>query len=162
LAWNYPVHWNEIFRTTIRASIIVSFATFLETYLDRLCSHVELIAKSGLNTHQRGDGTLKRSRKYLTAAGKFSRPSLDAWNGIALFFKVRHVIVHANGFVIGSKHRNAIEQFCQKRADLRLQHGFLEIEPSFLEFLIDRLQDFIRQLETEFRALCEETRQMES
>lgn len=71
------------------------------------------------------------------------------------------MIVHADGFTLGSSYQKAIEHFCEKRSDIRLAYGSIEIEPAFLEFFIDRLKEFIEQLEGEFRALCEETRRVE-
>jgi hypothetical protein len=160
--WNYPVHWDEIFRATIQNSMVVSLATFLETFLDRLCSHVSLITRSELNVRDLRGSILEASRKYLTAIGKFKAPNPAAWTEIGLFFKIRHVIVHVGGFTLGTNHQKAIEQFCKSRSDIRLEHGSIEIEPAFVEFLINQLQEFIQQLESDFKALCEDTRQVES
>ena len=160
--WNYPVHWDEIFRATIRNSMVVSLATFLETFLDRLCSQVSLITRSELNVRDLRGGILERTRKYLTAIGKFKEPNSAAWTEIGLFFKIRHVIVHVGGFTLGTNHQKAIEQFCKSRSDIRLEHGSIEIEPAFVEFLIDQLKEFIQQLENEFKALCEDASQVES
>lgn len=159
--WNYPVHWDEIFRATIRNSMVVSLATLLETFLDRLCSQVSLITKSALNVSDLRGGILERTRKYLTAIGNFKGPNSAAWIEIGQFFRIRHVIVHVGGFTPGSNHKQAIEQFCKNRTDIRLEHGSIEIEPAFVEFLIDHLKEFIQQLESEFKALCEDTRQIE-
>ena len=160
--WNYPVHWDEIFRAAIRNSMVVSLATFLETFLDRLCSQVSLITRSELNVHDLRGGILERTRKYFAAIGSFKEPNSAAWTEIGLFFKIRHVIVHGGGFTLGTNHQKAIEHFCKNRTDIRLEHGSIEIEPAFVEFLIDQLKEFIQQLESEFKALCEDTHQVES
>lgn len=157
----YPIHWDEIFRSTIRRSVVVSLATFLETFLNRLCSHVALVTKSDLKASDLKGSTLERARKYLNAVGKLERPGSTEWDELGLFFKIRNVIVHADGFTLGSSYQKAIEHFCEKRSDIRLAYGSIEIEPAFLEFFIDRLKEFIEQLEGEFRALCEETRRVE-
>lgn len=159
--YNYPIHRDEIFRSTIRNSVVVSLATFFETFIDRLCSQVALITRSDLRVSDLRGSTLERARKYLTAVGKFASPSLFAWHELGLFFKIRNVIVHVGGFTHASNYQKAIQQFCEKRSDIRLEHGSIEIEPAFLEFVINRLLVFLEQLEGEFRSLCEQTRQAE-
>src|SRR5260370_40147322 len=43
LQWHYPVHWDEIFRSTIRSSVVVSLSSFLETFLTRQCYRVAVV-----------------------------------------------------------------------------------------------------------------------
>jgi len=158
----YPIHWDEIFRSTIRNSVVVSLATFLETFLDRLCTHVALITRSDLRVVDLRGSTLERARKYLNAVGKFASPNSLAWDELGMFFKIRNVIVHAGGFTLASSYQKAIQQFCEKRKDIHLEHGSIEIESAFLEFLIEQLKTFVEQLEREFKSLCEQTRRLES
>lgn len=72
------------------------------------------------------------------------------------------MIVHAGGLTLGTNHERVTQRFSKGRGDLWLEHGSIEIEPAFLEFLINQLKEFIQGLEGEFRALCDETRQLES
>jgi hypothetical protein len=102
--------------------------------------------------------TLEKARKDLNQVGKFKRPDTKAWNELGLFFKIRNVIVHAGGFTLGSNYHKAIEQFCEKRTDIKLEHGSIEIQPAFLNLLIEQLRAFNEQLEGEFKSLCEQTR----
>lgn len=157
----YPVHWDEIFRFTIRGSVVVSLATLLETFLKRLCYQVALVAKSELSPANEKGSTLTRARRFLKKVGHFKKPASAAWEEIETFFKIRNVIVHERGFAEGSRYKEIIKSFCQKRGDIRLCHGEIEIEPEFLEFTINQLIAFVEQLEDEFRLLCERTRKAE-
>lgn len=159
--WNYPVHWDEIFRSAIRNSLIVTLATFLETYLDGLCKNVGLVTKCDSNSMDRKGSTLARTRRFLKDVGQFERPSPSGWEDVDTFFKIRNVVVHTAGLAVGSKYEKVIEGFCSGRTDIRLSYGTLEIEPEFFEFAIDMFVAFVEQLESEFVALCERTRRFE-
>jgi hypothetical protein len=159
--WHYPIHWDDIFRSAIRSSLVVTLATFLETYLDELCKNVALVTKSEFDSMAGKGSTLARALRFLRAAGQFYRPDPSAWEEVGTFFKIRNVVVHNAGFAAGSKYEKAIEGFCSGRSDIRLSYGTVEIEPEFFEFVIDRLLAFIEQLESEFLALCDRTRRLE-
>jgi hypothetical protein len=157
----YPVHWNDIFRSTIRGSVVVSLATFLETFVERLSYHVAIVTKSELRSADLKGSTLERARKFLQAVGNFQKPISSVWDEIGLFFKIRNVIVHNAGFTTKSHYEKAIEKFCQNRSDIRVHNGVVEIKPEFLEFIINQLIGFVDQLESEFLLLCERTRNLE-
>lgn len=158
---HYPVHWDEIFRSTIRDSVVVSLATLFETFVERLCYRVALVTKSELRSTDLKGSTLERARRFLLAIGHFQKPASSAWDEIGLFFKIRNVIVHSAGFTIDSNYEKPLEQFCQDRNDIRISGGMVEIEPAFLEFLIGKLVEFVGQLENEFQLLCEQARRFE-
>lgn len=159
--WHYPVHWDEIFRSNIRNSVVVSLATFLETFLEQLCYRVALVTKSGLYSTKQKGSTIERARRFLQAVGHFQKPDTSVWTEVGLFFKIRNVIVHRAGFATGSKYEKLIEIFCHNRSDIRLHNGVIEIKPEFLEFIINQLIVFVDQLESEFLLLCEQTRRLE-
>lgn len=159
--WNYPVHWDEIFRSAIRSSLVVTLATFLETYLDELCKKVELVTKCDSSSTDGKGSTLVRIRRFLKNVGEFEGPTPSAWEEVGTFFKIRNVVVHTAGLASGSKYEKVIEGFCSSRTDIRLSYGILEIEPEFFEFVINRFIALIEQLEIEFAALCERTRKLE-
>lgn len=159
--WHYPVHWDEIFRSAIRNSLVVTLATFLETYLDELCKNVALVTKSEFDLTDGKGSKLARARRFLKTVGQFHGPAPSAWEEVGTFFKVRNVIIHTAGFAAGSKYEKAIEGFCTGRTDIRLSYGTLEIEPEFFEFVINKFVALVEQLESEFVALCERTRRLE-
>jgi hypothetical protein len=158
--WNYPVHWDEIFRSTIRGSVVVSLATFIETFLERLCYRVSLVTESELRASDLKGSTLERTRRFLQVVGHFQKPISSEWEEIGLFYKIRNVIIHNAGFAAKSNYKKAIERFCRNRSDIRLHHDAIEIEPEYLEFMINQLLVFIDQLENEFLLLCEQTRRL--
>jgi hypothetical protein len=160
--WNYPIHWDEIFRSTFRFSIVVSLATFLETFMRRLCYRVALVTKSELSAAELEHFTLQDERKFLQAVGRFQKPIQPAWDEIGLFKKIRNVIVHNAGFTAKSKYKKAIETFCRNRSDIRLRYEVIEIDPEFIEFMINQLVEFVDQLGKEFMLLCERTRALEN
>lgn len=155
---HYPIHWNEIFRETIRGSVIVSLATFLETFLDRLCYRVALVMKSELRANDLRGSTLERAQRFLIAVGHFDNPAAPMWDEIGLFFKIRNVIVHSAGFIASAPYQKQIENFCRKRPDIQIVNKAIEIKPKFVEHIIDQLSEFVEHLEEEFRLLCERTR----
>jgi hypothetical protein len=159
--WNYPVHWDEIFRSAIRSSLVVTLATFIETYLDELCKNVGLVTKCESDSTDGKGSTLVRARRFLKAVGQFQRPTSALWEELGAFLKVRNVVVHTGGFAAGSKYERTIEQFCRLRSDINLSQGTVEIQPEFFEFIINEILMFIEQLESEFLALCERARKLE-
>jgi hypothetical protein len=156
---NYPVHWDEIFRSTIRSSVVVSVATFLETLVTRHCYRVAVIMKS--EAPEFGRDTLKTARDFLKATGGFQKPRSSEWNEISVFFKIRNELVHSPQVGKLPKRREEIERFCRSHDGIRLHHGVVEMEPKFLEFIIDQLVTFASQLDSEFTLLCERTRNLE-
>lgn len=159
--WNYPIHWDDIFRSAIRNSLVVTLATFVETYLIELCKNVALVNKCEFDSKTGKGGTLARARRFLKFVGEFDTPAPSAWEEVDTLFKIRNVVVHAAGFAAGSRYEKAIEGFCNGRTDIRLAYGTVELDPEFFEFVIDRLLAFLEQLESEFLALCERTRKLE-
>jgi len=157
--WHYPVHWNEIFRSTIRSSIVVSLASLLETFLTRQCYRVAVVLEAEVPSFRRD--SLKVARKFLEATGGFQRPGSSEWKEIGLFFKIRNQIVHSPEFGAVSKRNEEIEKFCQDHNGIRLRHGVVEIDPEFLELIINQLISFVDQLESEFTLLCGRTRNLE-
>ena len=157
--WHYPGHWRDIFRPTLRRSVAVSLATFLETLLTRHCYRVAVVTESDCPSFRYD--SLNVARNFLSATGGFQRPSLSEWNVMSLFFKIRNEIVHSQEFGTVSKRKKEIERFCQDRNDIRLQYGEVEIEKEFLEFIINQLISFVDQLESEFTLLCERTKSLQ-
>lgn len=158
-AWHYPVHWDDIFRSTIRGSVVVSLASFLETFLTRQCYRTAVLMQSEAPSFR--SDTLKVARKFLEVTGGFQKPCWPEWNEIGLFFKIRNEIVHSPAFGTVSKRKEEIEKFCKDHNGIRLHHGVVEIEPEFLEYIINQLISFVNQLESEFTLLCERTRNLE-
>jgi hypothetical protein len=93
--------------------MVVSLATFLEIFLNRLCYQVSLVTRSDLTARDLRGSMLERARKYLGAIGKFERPSSARWDEIDSFLRIRHVIVHVGGLTLGTNHQKAIERFSQ-------------------------------------------------
>ena len=156
---HYPVHWSDIFRPILRTSVVVSLATFLETFLMRHCYHVAVVI--GCDSPTFGRGNLEIARKFLSANGGFNKPCASEWNEIKAFFQIRNELVHSQQFGTVSKRKKAIEEFCENRSDSRLHHGEVEIEPQFLEYMITQLISFVQQLEREFKMLCERIKSVE-
>jgi hypothetical protein len=157
--WHYPVHWGDIFRPIHRSSVVVSLATFLETFLMRQCYRVAVIMRC--DSPSFGQDNLKVARKFVSTTGGFQKPSSSEWNEIRAFFQIRNELVHSQQFGTVSKRKKAIENFCRNRNDIRLHHGEVEIEPEFLEYIINQLINFVEQLESEFKLLCERTKSLE-
>lgn len=160
--YHYPVHWDEIFRSTFRFSIVASLATFLETFMRRLCYRVALVTKSELSADNLERLSRKKARKFLETKGDFQKPIQPAWDEIDLFYKIRNVIVHNAGFIAKSTYKDDVEKFCQNRSDIRLRYEVIEIDPEFIEFVINQLVELVDQLRKEFILLCERTRAFEN
>jgi hypothetical protein len=50
-ARHYPVHWNEIFRTTLRSSFLISVMSFEETTVTLICGDVQIITRAKIGVH---------------------------------------------------------------------------------------------------------------
>jgi hypothetical protein len=157
--WHYPIHWRDIFRPIHRSSVVVSLTTFVETILMRRCYYVGVIMEG--DSPSLGQDTVKVARKFLSDKGGFQKPSDSEWNEVRVVFQIRNELVHSQELGTVSKRKKAIENFCKNRSDVRLHNGEIEIEPEFLEYIINQLINFIEKLESKFKMLCERTKALE-
>lgn len=67
-AWNYPVHWDEIFRTNLRSSFLISFLisllSFFEVHLARACENVKITARVPISFSELQGSLLERARLF--------------------------------------------------------------------------------------------------
>jgi hypothetical protein len=156
--WYYPVHWDDIFRATIRNSAVVSLASLVEKFLTRHCYRVAVTESDSPSFRK---DSVKNAREFLSTIGGFQNPSPSEWEAIGLFFKIRNEIVHTQEFGAVSKRKDEIAKFCKHRNDIRLHYGEVQIDPEFLDSMINQLIGFIDQLENEFTSLCERVRSLQ-
>ena len=150
----YPVHWDEIFRETLRSSFLISLISFVEVTLVQLCRDVEVIANAPLSANDIKGTILERSQVFLRPFGGFTAPSDDQWTTLSRIYDVRNVQVHNGGALYASRHEARITQFANSVAGLVETHGHLEVKPEFVSFTLNSIDQFLGSLLTQLEELC--------
>ena len=157
----YPVHWDEIFRETLRSSFLISLISFIEVTLMQLCRDVEAIAKAPLSANNIKGTVLERSQVFLTTFGGFTAPSDDQWTTLYRIYDVRNVLIHNGGALYASRHEARVMQFASSVPGLVEKHGRLEVKPEFASFTFDSIDQFVASLQTQLGELCRRVQSFE-
>jgi len=157
----YPVHWDEIFRETLRSSFLISLISFVEVTLMQLCRDVDVIAKAPLSANDIKGTVLERSQVFLRTFGGFTAPSDDQWTTLSRIYDVRNVLIHNGGALYASRHESRVMQFANSVPGLVETHGRLEVKPAFASFTLDLIDQFVASLQTQLGELCRRVQSFE-
>jgi len=159
--WYYPGHWDDIFRTTLRSSFLISVMSFAEASVARICSDVQIIARARIRVRDLQGNLWERSRLFLEVFGNFTEPESDIWDSVLRVYAVRNLFVHNDG-VPKEEGENRIRQYT------KLVPGFLEtswlqfeIGPEFIPYVLGTMSSFFELLIGQLRALCARVRASE-
>ena len=161
-AWNYPGHWDEVFRGMLRSSFIISLVSVLETRLSQACQAAAIIVRSQIKRSDLKGSVLERSRKFLEVLAKFSEPSPDQWDFLTGIYDVRNVLVHNQGKVYLSWKKQRLSKFIKAQPGLSAPNDFISIEKDFGFSCLGAIQSFLESLQNEIQNLCYRVQQFES
>lgn len=161
-AWNYPMHWDEIFRNILRSSFLISLVSFTENRLNRICANTAIILSSKIKSADLKGSVLERARKFLEVFGGFMEPSEDKWNLLANLYDVRNVFVHYGGSIFLYRNHQQLAQFIKNQPNLSLSYDFIEIKKDFCFFCLENTESFLLSLHKELKSLCNRVQLFES
>jgi hypothetical protein len=160
--WNYPVHWDEVFRDNLRSSFLVSVLSFVEGHLSPVCRNVKVIARTPIDSGALKGRVLERSRLFLTAFGSFTHPTAEQWTFIERVYDIRNVFVHHGGYVGTYSHEKRVQQFCSSQPGLRQEQDHIHLHAQFCSLVLDWVQGFFDAIDMELEQLCSRVRQFET
>jgi len=154
-AWHYPVHWDDIFASQLRASFIVTLISLAESHLSMVAEQASEIASTRLKLpglHKRSFGL---HRKLLESQVGFTRPSKDSWKSLHEIRQIRNCIVHANSTIYRTDNEKRLEALVTKLPGLSAGYGVIEFASDFPQHCLTVVQNFLTELYDEASTMCE-------
>lgn len=161
-SWYYPVHWDDIFRTNLRSSFLISLMSVIESRTTEVCRDVALIARTPIQVNDLKGALLERAQLFLDKFARFSKPTAETWRKVYRVYDVRNVFVHYAGFLPPYKHHNRIRQFMQASGGIKETNGTLLLTREFCPLVLDTAQLFLEDIFTELSLLCDRVRTFEA
>lgn len=160
-SWYYPVHWDEIFRTNLRSSFLVSLVSLIESQLTEVSRDVTVIARTPIQVTDLKGSLLERTRLFLERFGSFHEPSAEVWEKLSQIYDVRNVFVHHAGFLPAYNHKERTRQFIQNSNVLSETNGSLNLKREFCIYALDVGHEFLDAIASELSALCNRVQRFE-
>jgi hypothetical protein len=156
-AWNYPIHWEDIFEEKLRSSFLVSLTSFLEDYLKTICHEIAIIQKINEEPFDWDRDIYKKSRQLLKKSGTCSKPKDQEWNFIYHLYSLRNLFVHNGGHfnrLKNVKKKVKLENFIKSESYLSESHGFIKLNKEFCFRALDIIKNLIFYIHDEQISLC--------
>lgn len=154
-AWHYPVHWDDIFASQLRASFVVTVMSLAESHLGMVAEQASEIASSAIKSRDLRGGLFERHRKFLETLAGFSRPAKDSWNSLHEIREIRNCIVHANSTIYNSHNQERLRSLVKTLPGLSANHEVIELSSEFPRHSLAAVQKFITELYDEASILCQ-------
>lgn len=161
-SYYYPVHWDEIFRSNLRPTFLISLISFIEGQLHTVCRDVEIIARSPISATDLRGGFLEKSRLFLDKFGGFQESDAQIWANVSRIYDVRNVFVHHAGYLPAYNHEKRLRQFIQSTGGLVAGHDYLSLSKDFCPFALRVTEEFFNAVSRDLAALCERVARFES
>lgn len=144
-AWNYPVHWDEVVRTTFRASTVTAFISFIETTITHTASDVRRITQETLKVNNFHGGQIQKCVLYLKRFGAFeiTEAVMLPLDGIV---QVRNVLVHTNGYLDQSDRSNKVRGMIGRVPGLNEDSGRISVGKDYVEYCLATGQELLSLL----------------
>jgi hypothetical protein len=160
--WHYPVHWDDIFRTTLRSSALLSVMSFAETNVTHICTDVESIARTPIRIRDldRRDGVWNSSKLFLEAFGNFTEPGPDIWEAINHIYAIRNLFAHNDGVPRENEERR-FEMIATSVPGFSKSNGQYGIGTELIPYVLDTMSSFFRSLSDQLHGLCARVKSFE-
>ncbi|MGH8771193.1 MAG: hypothetical protein ACREV2_08455 [Burkholderiales bacterium] len=161
-SWYYPVHWEEIFRTNLRSSFLVSLISLIESRLTEVSRDVAVIARTPIQIGDLKGSLLERANLFLERFGAFKQPTAEAWARVSQINDIRNVFFHHAGYLPAYNHEKRARQFIQSSDMLSETNGSLTLNPEFCAYSLQIAQTFLDAIASELSALCSRIQRFEA
>jgi len=153
-SWYYPVHYDEVFRSNLRSSFLISLMSRTEAFLNEVSRDVAIIARTPLKPRQVNGSFLEKEPLFLEKLAGFSQPKADLWVTLRRIYDVRNVFVHSAGFLKDDKRSERIRQFAAKMGGIVESNNFLALTDSFCPFVLNQVEQLTDHISSELNHLC--------
>lgn len=153
-AWHYPVHWEEIFASQLRASFIVTVMSLVESHLGMVAELAHKIESTTIKSSDLRGTLFERHRKFLELLGEFNRPSKDSWKSLHEIREIRNSIVHGNSTIYHSQNQERLRALVKTLPGLSSTHDVIELSSEFPKHSLAVVKNFITELYEEASSLC--------
>jgi hypothetical protein len=160
-SWYYPVHWDEIFRTNLRSSFLVSLVSLIESQLIQVSRDAAVIARTPIQVSDLKGSLLERARLFLEKFAAFQQPTDNVWAKLSQIYDIRNVFVHHAGFLPAYNHEKRTRQFIQSSDMLTETNGSLNLKREFCIYALAVAQEFLDAIGSESSALCSRVQKFE-
>jgi hypothetical protein len=154
-AWNYPIHWEDIFEEQLRRSFLVSLTSFLENHLKTICWEVAIIKKINEDPRTWREKVYKKSRRLLQKI--CSKTKDREWKFVSNLYELRNVFVHFGGQIEALKNKERkinIYNFIKSQPYLSESHGFIKLKKEFSFKALSMAENLIFYVHDEIVSLC--------
>lgn len=147
--------WNvsEVFPHLNRSAVLLSVFAFFEHNLNAVCDtlakeHGKILRVTDLN----GRG-LERAKTYISKVIGIAFPATsNSWQELANLRQLRNAIAHRDGLL---KEDKGLKEYITKSDYISIEHdGHVRLHEGILQYLLDHLELFFKDLET---AIANET-----
>ena len=132
---NHEYLFSEVLPRSFRYSCIVSLFSSLEVTMNKLCDELRKRKELKLSVQDLKGNVLERTEKYIARVAQinFPKTQITYLNDLN---KIRNCIVHAGGYVEGSKNSKELLQIVKKTKGLSISDdGYLDISKETCTFL---------------------------
>lgn len=143
--WALEDLFTQHFPNLLMRSALVSFYTFAEVTLGKLCDHFTRYLELSVSVADMKDKGIHRAKRYLTKICGLNFGKLQQWPELKNIAKIRNLIAHADGRVSANT-GNEIRQYIDKCAHLRLDGEEVIISLDYLDHFLDVIEDVIEEL----------------
>jgi len=150
----HPHRWLNSFPSELRASVIVSAMSFLESQLWQISLSAQYYSQTPFK--QPKEKILSSYRKYLQEYGQLSLKNNDTWKSINKFYLLRNYLVH-NGMYLGQEtDSNELQNIKNDIEGLSVdQEGYYIIQNILCINLFNSIEDFLSNIKVEIQRIWE-------
>ncbi|HFD86337.1 MAG TPA: hypothetical protein ENJ35_01525 [Gammaproteobacteria bacterium] len=150
----HPHRWLNSFPSQLRASIIVSAMSFLESQLWQITLSAQYYSQKPFKRPK--EKILSSYKKYLQEEGQLSLKNNSVWSLINKIYLLRNILVH-NGMYLGHENdSDEIKSIKNKIVGLSVdEEGYYIIEKLLCIKLFDCIEEFLCDIRAEVQRVWE-------
>lgn len=137
---------KEVYINTFDGLLSINTFLMMYSYLEEFLYHI----RKGFGKEQAvsGSGSLKRFKEIIRNVLGLDLNQSREWELLCEYEKVRDCILHANGNVSISKHKNDLERIINKSCGhLSKKNGRIELSGKYLDSVANTIDGLIKRLE---------------
>jgi len=160
-SYYYPVHWDEIFRSNLRSSFLISLMATTENYLNEVCRDAGIIARAPIKLSDLRGTVLEKVPLFLEKFAGFKQPTPVLWRKLSRIYDIRNVFIHSGGFIGAYQHQVRVRQFIKTSGGVTETNDFLTLKREFGLSALHVVRELSEAIAGEMKALRQRIEQEE-
>lgn len=162
-AWNYPVHWDDIFATQLRCSFLVTLVSLVESHVSVVASEARGVARAPLSPRELQGEHLERHRKYFEKILGFQLPGSSLWSDMHDLSELRNRVVHAQNSAHAEdpKKQARLLQLAKNFPGISVENSSFQFSAEFPLAAINRVKLFLSEAYGEAGRLVKGSNQLQ-